>query len=112
MTLQELTGRESGIVIYPDGDTIVCNWSIICPDDNELPKMFLGGLIGWEVDPLTVVGEYQADDWPDEFRKLSERRPITVLYDAHGDLICPEECPAHFFRLDDATVIIAPVDWN
>lgn len=27
MTLEELTGQESGIVVYDDGDIIVCNWS-------------------------------------------------------------------------------------
>ena len=112
MTLHDLTGQESGIVIYPDGDTIVCNWSTVCQNENELPKLFYGGLIGWDAQDIALDGEYQVEDWRDEFRKIDEGRRITVLWDRNGDLICPEGCPAHVYRLEDSTIIIAPEDWN
>lgn len=99
-------------MIYFDGATIVCNWSIVCPQENELPRLFCGNPIGWDAQVIIPISEYQVDDWRDEFRKIREKRGITILYDRNGDLICPEGCSAHVFQLDDSTVIIAPDDWN
>lgn len=112
MTLFELTGQESGIVIYTNGDTIVCNWSLDCPQENDLPKLFFGGVVGWDAQEIVLEQTYKVKDWMDEFRKLDKERGITVLYDANGDLICPESDPAHIYRLDDGTIIIAPDYWN
>ncbi|MBO4697071.1 MAG: hypothetical protein J5643_07335 [Lachnospiraceae bacterium] len=112
MTLHDLTGQESGIVIYSNGDTIVCNWSNVCPDENELPKLFYGEPIGWDAGAIIPIEDYRVDDWVGEARRFKILRGITVLYDANGDLICPDEGSAHIYRLDDETIIIAPEDWN
>ena len=44
MTLEELTGQESGIVVFGNTtrEAIVCNWAGI----NGLPRLFATGLIG------------------------------------------------------------------
>lgn len=39
LTLLELTGQESGVVIYNNGNTIICNWSSL----EGLPYVFLNG---------------------------------------------------------------------
>lgn len=43
MTLQELTGQESGILIYPDGETLIMNWSEY--DEYCLPFNGKGGQV-------------------------------------------------------------------
>ena len=39
-SLRDLTGQESGIVVYPGGNIIVCNWSGL--EDNEILSVFCG----------------------------------------------------------------------
>lgn len=53
MNLFELTGQESGVVVYGD-EAIVCNWAAF----NGLPKIdFFGGIIGWPSEIDTQPGE-------------------------------------------------------
>lgn len=40
--LTELTGHESGCIVYEDGTTVVMNWSSV----DGIPRGFAGGLIG------------------------------------------------------------------
>lgn len=40
--LQELTGKESGAVLYVDGAILICNWTQV----QGIPRMFATGLIG------------------------------------------------------------------
>jgi len=40
--LQELTGQESGAVLYADGAILICNWTQV----QGIPRMFATGLIG------------------------------------------------------------------
>lgn len=78
-TLRDLTGQESGIVIYHDGDidrVIVCNWSQDCTRGG-LPVEFYGALVAW-ADDYYVTAEKNVDDIRDEFRG--------VTIDADGDL--------------------------
>jgi len=49
-TLQDLTGQESGVVLY--GTTaIICNWSTIA----GLPRAFCGSIVGLPVKGIPVV---------------------------------------------------------
>ena len=42
-TLQDITGHESGAVLFPESDEIIiCNWTQV----NGIPRMFLTGLLG------------------------------------------------------------------
>ena len=53
-TLQELTGHESGLVLYQEShEAIYCNWSSI----NGLPRTFATGLIGLGEEIPEVEGE-------------------------------------------------------
>ena len=40
--LLEATGKESGAILFPTGEIVVCNWK----DYQGIPRDFAGGLIG------------------------------------------------------------------
>lgn len=40
--LQELTGHESGAVLFANGEILICNWTQV----NGIPRVFATGLIG------------------------------------------------------------------
>lgn len=42
MNLQDLTGRESGAVLFGNDDILICNWSQI----SGVPRVFATGIIG------------------------------------------------------------------
>lgn len=52
--LQELTGQESGIVIYNGQEGILCKWSSI----NGLPRIFANVVIGLGEEIPEVPGEH------------------------------------------------------
>lgn len=93
--LQELTGQESGIVIYGD-EVIVANWSSI----TGLPRMAPGnmGIIGWP-DEITVVKKYDVADIrdilpgtivevedDDEDGIVIEAEDMDIVEDYNGDI--------------------------
>lgn len=49
-TLTELTGQNSGIVIFDNGEAILCNWASI----DGIPRLFLYDVIGIgeEIEPV------------------------------------------------------------
>lgn len=110
-TLQDLTGQESGIIIYDSGETIVCNWSAL--DAHELPKLFSGlCLIGWESgeDIFENVTVQHVDDFGNY---LASRDDLDLIYDENGDMNNESvRCAADIYTLNDGTVIIAPTMWN
>ncbi|HQP49827.1 MAG TPA: hypothetical protein PKX12_13950 [Spirochaetota bacterium] len=102
--LQELTGQESGIVIYRgDGgvpETVVCNWSHI----QGFPRVAPGGLgiIGFGEEIPETEGEHR-DDIPAMIEETE------IVY-ANG-----EDMPqaGTVYEMDDFNItIIAPDDWN
>ncbi|GAB4504357.1 MAG: hypothetical protein Fur0043_13510 [Anaerolineales bacterium] len=40
--LQDLTGHESGALLFENGDIIICNWSQV----QGIPRLFVTGLVG------------------------------------------------------------------
>lgn len=97
-TLQELTGQESGIVIYGGKEAIVCNWSSV----QGYPRM----------DPLglTVLGF--GEDIPQVEPKQCANIPelmegVNIIY-ANG-----EDMPqaGRVYELPDDIKVIAPNDW-
>lgn len=114
-TLQELTGQESGIVIYDSGETIVCNWSSL--GENELPKVFSGQFVtGW--DSEENIFEDAESSETEDFRPLLDGKEI--IWDENGDLesiangtYCwGDDFRATVWTLTDGTVIICPPLWN
>ena len=116
MTLQELTGQESGIIIYDNGDTIVCNWSSF--NDNELPKRAFGfAVIGWADDEENIFEDAESRK-TDDFRDLLVG--TCVIWDENGDLesiangtyYWGDDFRATVWTLRDGTTIICPPLWN
>jgi len=94
--LQELTGQESGIVIY-DGKGILCNWSSI----NGFPRISAFGLVGLGEEIPEVAGEHM------DISSLLEG--VNIEIHAH---YTDEELPKFgtVYQIGDITVI-APDDW-
>jgi len=102
-TLQDLTGQESGVVIY-DNEAIICNWSSI----NGMPRLFADGLVGLaeeieSVDPKNLSA--------DELVDLLD--PVSIIYDANDDEsgLRNGDYAGKVYILPDA-IVIAPEGWN
>lgn len=94
--LQELTGQESGIVIYENG-AVLCNWSSI----DGLPRIFVTGLIGLGEEIPEIKGEHY-----DDLSFLLDEVEITALSD---DAEIPES--GTVYRISDDVTVVAPDDW-
>lgn len=97
-SLRELTGQESGIVIYGKKG-ILCNWSGIF----GLPRMFATGLIGLNEEIPVVEGEHMDD--------------LTGILDGVDVSICAnftdEELPkaGTVYEISDEAIVLAPDEW-
>lgn len=114
-TLQELTGQESGIVIYPDVGVIVCNWSSYGP--GEMPCLVPGiGVDGWGGFDGILAGAKHRD--VSDFRPLYAEREIisdasgTLQSIADGTYYWGDDYRATVWTLTDGTTVIAPENWN
>src|SRR5690554_1868322 len=96
--LQELTGQESGIVIYNEKDGILCNWANI----NGFPRIFATGLIGFGEEIPEVEGKLM------DISRLLENVSIDVR--AH---YTAEELPKSgtVYQINDEITVIAPDGW-
>ncbi len=102
MNLRELTGKESGIVVYaPEGgraEGVACNWAGV----DGLPRLAPGGIIlGLGEDLPEVEGEKR-----DDLENLLE--DVSIIY-ANG-----EDMPksGKVYRLPDFdATILAPEGW-
>lgn len=102
--LMEITGQESGIVVYSNGNSIICNWS----GKTGLPYVSpIGtGLIFLEVEG-EVAEKKHADDISPYVRE--------ILYDRNGDAERLAETPGNLYTIktaEDIVVVIAPEGWN
>jgi hypothetical protein len=97
-TLEELTGQESGIVIYENGG-ILCNWSSI----NGLPRIFATGLIGLDEEIPEVEGEHV-----DDLSYLFDGVTIEIHANFEDD-----EWPKSgtVYQISDDITVIAPDGW-
>lgn len=97
-TLEELTGRESGIVVYGGTDAILVNWTGIV----GLPREFAGSAVGLgEIIP-EIEGEHCG------IKDLLAGIDIRVLVNFDDDEL-PEE--GDVYRLPDDVVVITPDGW-
>jgi hypothetical protein len=106
-SLWQLTGQESGIVIYA-GEGIICNWS---PNDG-LPRIGpFGGLLDWPMDPDTMLAAEEALTEEELSALVSD---LDIIYDENGDApqCIAKEFSARKYTLSDGTIVIAPNDWN
>lgn len=101
-TLRELTGQESGIVIYGDGTIIACDWSNIV----GLPRLFFPGVVaGFNEEIPVVEGEH--------CNVLAETFFGEDIDDIDIRKIGNDECPKSgmVYRINEDTIVIAPDDW-
>lgn len=104
--LQDLTRKESGLVIYENNEGILCNWSSI----NGFPRLFATALIGLE------------DELPDEYEVSMiddlgvELDGIELIYsDMDENQFAKEfseKVPAKCYEFANGTKVYAPMDWN
>lgn len=96
--LQELTGQESGIVIY-GREGILCNWSGI----KGLPRIFATGLIGLGEEIPAVEGEHT-----DDLSGVLEGVEINVYANYTDEELSK---PGTVYELSDDVVVVAPDGW-
>ena len=101
ITLQELTGQESGVVIYAD-EAIICNWSSF----SGLPKVFATGLIDW---PASIAKNTEGEHYEDLSEILAR---VEIIYNPRAD----EPKSGKVYEVDtdegDKILVIAPDGWN
>lgn len=99
MKLQELTGYESGLVIYntpaeSENESIITNWSSI----DGIPRFFAGDVIG--------IGD--GDDLEETTLTAGERLEALTLVKKEG---YPDPVIAKAYRNDDVLVVVFE-GWN
>ena len=106
--LQELTGQESGIVIYHEtGEALALNWSRY----EGLPRLFGGGVIG--IGPIPApVDAFKASG--EAVRSRMEG--IHMVYD-ETDGACTDPGESRIWNLSNdgepvSITVIAPLGWN
>ena len=114
MTLYDLTKHESGFVVYPNGETIVCNWMVGCPPDNSLPTLGpLDMLMFFPQDE--ELGELKEEPFEDILDILDPDN-LEILLDDNDDmsrLFNDGEAARNgiMYRLKDGTRIFTISDW-
>ena len=116
MTLQELTGQESGIILYTDGDNApslgVFNWSR-CNDD-EVPVAFMQMDSMWHFPG--IFDEVEQTEVPSVLGFLERYPNAGVVYDRWDDIGAVKtggaDVNAACFRLGYGIIVLAPDGWN
>ena len=103
--LSEITGQESGIVVYPDGNTIICNWS----HDTGFPRVWTTGLIFNNDLEFELINTK-------EVKNISEYIGDNLIYDTNGDADTIEGTTGTIYTFrdindSDEITVIAPNDW-
>lgn len=99
--LQELTGQESGIVVYEGRTAVICNWSSI----KGFPRVFATGLIGMGEEILIVTGEHSEDLFAEIFCDVTE----VIDMSAEQEEEWPESGTVYY--ISDSVMVITPDDW-
>ena len=109
MTLMQLTGHESGIVIYSDGGAIICNWSQMGED--YLPSVLCGTLMVGIPDRVDIgsAQEMKADssllDSIEDYAYVENEGDTEAFESA----LSKGECQA--WRLPDDTIVVVCDGW-
>lgn len=136
MTLRDLTGQESGIIVYAGGEVAVLNWGDI--GDNCLPALGpFGTMLSWpedgddmgdvfdgadmrHVDDIT--GEIDGSIWIDDDEEddadgnIILGTDLDIICDDNDDLpqvfLAENPVSGNVYTLRNGTKVIAPDDWN
>lgn len=105
--LFELTGQESGVLVFGGGGTIICNWGG-WQSGNGIPRVFCGGLV-YDRKPFSAerVGDVERIELPE---------PSEVIYDENGDAPDLGKYAATVYEIEtengDRVTVYAPDGWN
>ncbi|MDD2413370.1 MAG: helix-turn-helix transcriptional regulator [Bacteroidales bacterium] len=102
--LQDLTGQESGIVIYPEGLAIICNWSSICGFPKITPY---GNLLGLGEEIPCVKGKHLSEDKLKEF--LAENVDEYENFSSDENVL--DEISGGTIYQFENCIVIAPDNW-
>jgi L-cysteine desulfidase len=105
MRLQELTGYESGVVIFKESEEgFITNWSGV----DGIPRLFATGLIGFgDGDDLEKVNNSEFKDFALE---LAEQDMKEVLED--GGALCNDELSIDEIWENESVVVFTFKGWN
>lgn len=105
-TLREITSQESGMLLFPDGDLIICNWASF----ESIPRLFAGML----VDCSSEIIHYDTEI--EEIDDLTEViAGANLIYDRNDDIHGDLHIPATVYTVaaDGIEIqVIAPDGWN
>ena len=106
--LMALTQQESGMVIYPDGEAIICNWSSV----NGMPRLSFAGVIGLgsdsEIYDIRNAEEIDVDEDDISGVRLIDAEGGADLEDVI-EVVKDEKFRA--YQVGEA-IVIAPTEWN
>ena len=121
-TLNELTGQESGIVVYGNKNVLCCNWRGM--DNYELPVLSpIGGLMGWRYDRSLFDGveSRRVDDIRTELPGTVwcedgvAETDMDILWDYFYEIsklfIDDLKVSGTVYEIGDICTVIAPDEW-
>lgn len=103
-TLLDITGQESGLILYNNGDLIICNWS----GERGLPR-----LTPWGVGVLGLDDTLTLDDVPRRINNIGrwiKQRKHQCIYDVTNDYLTLSGQPGTLYKVN-GVYVIAPDDW-
>ena len=95
--------NESGLVMYQEGNTIICNWSNV----DGLPAGSIFGILGSN-ETIYVANRQIIQSW----REFLQDNNCNVIYDANNDVELADDCEAEMIELENGVIVVAPLDWN
>ncbi|WP_321822953.1 hypothetical protein [Pyramidobacter piscolens] len=116
MTLTDLTGQSSGIVLYSKSDeVIVVNWGGKC--NTGLPHLFAFDIIGLPDDDLDNADPDAYETVDDIRTALPDPDDMDVVYDHNDDISelyadNAEVTSGRVWHVGDDAVVIAPDGWH
>lgn len=102
--LRDITGQESGIIVYKDGTAIVANWGA----EEGLPKIAYDGAL------IYMPTEAKQTNFRDTINisQWIDMSTLVVIHDANNDLPLDKDTYGTITTLTDGTVVLAPDQWN
>lgn len=109
-TIVEMTGQESGAIIFDGIGVIVCNWAYVA-NEGGIPRVFCGDLIVMDSgEKLTVE---KVEEFSGNIDDLLYNG-ATLHYDVNDDIDSLLDGSLHgkVYHLDNGIVVVAPEGWN
>lgn len=104
MDYEALTGHESGIWLYPNGNAIICNYNGVT---NSSPKMFANILVWFGDEHPNEVVEHEQDVELADYLKDAE---ILYWLDCNeGDI--KEPLKGDVYTFNDESKLLVPNNW-